>query len=464
MTRWSRSAAFSGARRPCEARRPALAVEHVAGRLEAETREASDAHPGRGADQQHEAEAARVVVDDPRAALQEGPRGRAPPPSSGHDGSRPASPPRRPASMRNEPDMPRCMRSTVPSSSSASRYLARRRRADDRPALQPGRETLGKGKRRSGRRASHARCAPPITGASPRRTVSTSGSSGIRSPAIRTGNRSGADDSVGRPLLWSRRHDERARDDARRRDPFGYASVPSDEKQGRVDDVFSSVARRYDLMNDLMSGGLHRLWKEAMVSALNPPRRRPAGRCSMWPAAPATSRSASPRRPPDARRHRRSTSTANMLDVGRSARAGRPYDGRLDFVEANAEALPLRRRELRRLYDRLRHPQRAPHRGGARRSLSGAEARRAFPLPGILRGRHADARPRLRPLFLQRDPGAWAAWSPATPSPTATWWNRSAAFPTRSASPTWSAPPASGASVAHRCRGGIAALHSGWRI
>ncbi len=53
---------------------------------------------------------------------------------------------------------------------------------------------------------------------------------------------------------------------------FGYDSVPLDEKQGRVDGVFHSVAKRYDLMNDLMSGGLHRLWKDALVTAVNPPR------------------------------------------------------------------------------------------------------------------------------------------------------------------------------------------------
>jgi demethylmenaquinone methyltransferase / 2-methoxy-6-polyprenyl-1,4-benzoquinol methylase len=52
---------------------------------------------------------------------------------------------------------------------------------------------------------------------------------------------------------------------------FGYETVPLSEKQGRVDDVFHSVARRYDLMNDLMSGGLHRLWKNALVRAVNPP-------------------------------------------------------------------------------------------------------------------------------------------------------------------------------------------------
>jgi demethylmenaquinone methyltransferase/2-methoxy-6-polyprenyl-1,4-benzoquinol methylase len=43
--------------------------------------------------------------------------------------------------------------------------------------------------------------------------------------------------------------------------PFGYEEVAPDEKTRRVSGVFSNVARRYDLMNDLMSGGLHRLWK-----------------------------------------------------------------------------------------------------------------------------------------------------------------------------------------------------------
>ena len=51
---------------------------------------------------------------------------------------------------------------------------------------------------------------------------------------------------------------------------FGYRDVPEVEKAGLVRDVFSSVARRYDLMNDLMSGGVHRLWKDAMVEWLNP--------------------------------------------------------------------------------------------------------------------------------------------------------------------------------------------------
>jgi len=56
---------------------------------------------------------------------------------------------------------------------------------------------------------------------------------------------------------------------------FGYRDVPEAEKEGLVREVFSSVAKRYDLMNDLMSGGVHRLWKAAMVEWLDPrPGRR----------------------------------------------------------------------------------------------------------------------------------------------------------------------------------------------
>ena len=53
---------------------------------------------------------------------------------------------------------------------------------------------------------------------------------------------------------------------------FGYEKVPEDEKARRVAGVFDSVASRYDLMNDLMSGGLHRLWKDDLIAMLNPPR------------------------------------------------------------------------------------------------------------------------------------------------------------------------------------------------
>ncbi|EFJ20392.1 hypothetical protein SELMODRAFT_418270 [Selaginella moellendorffii] len=51
---------------------------------------------------------------------------------------------------------------------------------------------------------------------------------------------------------------------------FGFREVPEDEKAGMVGAVFSSVASNYDLMNDIMSGGLHRLWKDRLVSELQP--------------------------------------------------------------------------------------------------------------------------------------------------------------------------------------------------
>ena len=51
---------------------------------------------------------------------------------------------------------------------------------------------------------------------------------------------------------------------------FGARTVPESEKKGLVEGVFTSVASRYDVMNDLMSGGVHRLWKDAMMDWLAP--------------------------------------------------------------------------------------------------------------------------------------------------------------------------------------------------
>ena len=80
---------------------------------------------------------------------------------------------------------------------------------------------------------------------------------------------------------------------------FGQRTVRLDEKQSLVNDVFHSVASRYDLMNDLMSFGLHRAWKDALVAKVRPPldapvpsyrrrgrhrRRRHAGGEGGWPA------------------------------------------------------------------------------------------------------------------------------------------------------------------------------------
>lgn len=59
-------------------------------------------------------------------------------------------------------------------------------------------------------------------------------------------------------------------DDSPKTTHFGEQIVPEEEKKGMVHGVFSSVASRYDLMNDLMSGGVHRVWKDAMMDWLAP--------------------------------------------------------------------------------------------------------------------------------------------------------------------------------------------------
>ncbi len=52
---------------------------------------------------------------------------------------------------------------------------------------------------------------------------------------------------------------------------FGFRTVDEEQRQGLVNEVFSSVANRYDLMNDLMSAGMHRLWKNDLINWMNPP-------------------------------------------------------------------------------------------------------------------------------------------------------------------------------------------------
>jgi demethylmenaquinone methyltransferase/2-methoxy-6-polyprenyl-1,4-benzoquinol methylase len=119
---------------------------------------------------------------------------------------------------------------------------------------------------------------------------------------------------------------------------FGFDTVRLDEKQGRVDHVFRSVAGRYDLMNDLMSAGLHRVWKDALVTAVRPPKARPSRHLDV---AGGTGDVAFRILDAGGAQTRVTVLDINgdMLAVGRE-RAGRRYEGRIDFVEANAEALP----------------------------------------------------------------------------------------------------------------------------
>jgi demethylmenaquinone methyltransferase / 2-methoxy-6-polyprenyl-1,4-benzoquinol methylase len=121
---------------------------------------------------------------------------------------------------------------------------------------------------------------------------------------------------------------------------FGFRDVPLRDKQGLVDDVFASVARRYDLMNDLMSAGLHRAWKDALVTAVNPPKsNRPF---ALLDVAGGTGDIAFRVVDAGGAETRATVMDINgeMLKAGRERAAASHRDDRVIFVEGNAEALP----------------------------------------------------------------------------------------------------------------------------
>ncbi|MEW5421546.1 bifunctional demethylmenaquinone methyltransferase/2-methoxy-6-polyprenyl-1,4-benzoquinol methylase UbiE [Amorphus sp. 3PC139-8] len=127
--------------------------------------------------------------------------------------------------------------------------------------------------------------------------------------------------------------------------PFGFRQVAAGDKQRLVDDVFHRVARRYDLMNDLMSGGLHRAWKDAMVSWLSPPK---AGRSAYRVLDVAGGTGDVAFRILNRGGPGVSVTVADingaMLGVGAERAEKRHLDDRARFVQANAEALPFAER------------------------------------------------------------------------------------------------------------------------
>ena len=125
---------------------------------------------------------------------------------------------------------------------------------------------------------------------------------------------------------------------------FGYEDVPAAEKAGRVKAVFDRVASRYDLMNDLMSAGLHRLWKDAAVARLNP---RP-GEVILDVAGGTGDIARRIQKRVEAIRRRRGGELADihvcdineeMLEAGRRKDGGRGEEG-FSWKVADAEAMP----------------------------------------------------------------------------------------------------------------------------
>jgi demethylmenaquinone methyltransferase/2-methoxy-6-polyprenyl-1,4-benzoquinol methylase len=121
---------------------------------------------------------------------------------------------------------------------------------------------------------------------------------------------------------------------------FGYTTIPLEDKQGRVDDVFHSVARRYDLMNDLMSGGLHRAWKDALLTAVNPPKGdRPFALLDLAGGTGDVAFRVAQAGGPNTR-VTVCDINAEMLAVGAERAAQRGLDHAVTFEQGNAEELP----------------------------------------------------------------------------------------------------------------------------
>ncbi|TPN80628.1 bifunctional demethylmenaquinone methyltransferase/2-methoxy-6-polyprenyl-1,4-benzoquinol methylase UbiE [Mesorhizobium sp. CU2] len=120
---------------------------------------------------------------------------------------------------------------------------------------------------------------------------------------------------------------------------YGFRKVGEGEKQPLVNDVFHKVANRYDLMNDLMSAGLHRLWKDAMVAWLNPPKR------TGWKVLDVAGGTGDIAFRIVEASQRQAHATVldingSMLSVGRDRAEKQGLSANTDFVEANAEELP----------------------------------------------------------------------------------------------------------------------------
>jgi demethylmenaquinone methyltransferase/2-methoxy-6-polyprenyl-1,4-benzoquinol methylase len=121
---------------------------------------------------------------------------------------------------------------------------------------------------------------------------------------------------------------------------FGFRRVAAEVRQGLVNDVFSTVARRYDLMNDLMSGGLHRLWKDDLVAWLAPPRS--ARPFHLVDVAGGTGDIAERVLSAGGAGCRATLCDINpeMVAVARGRLAALSAAGRVSFAIGNAEALP----------------------------------------------------------------------------------------------------------------------------
>ena len=127
---------------------------------------------------------------------------------------------------------------------------------------------------------------------------------------------------------------------------FGFEQVPAEEKASRVGEVFSSVAERYDVMNDLMSVGLHRLWKQQALRLIN---ARPGQQVLDLAAGTGDLSMGLSRQVGKQGRVVMSDINADMLSRGRDRLLNAGVVGNVDYTLADAEQLPF----LPRQFDRI---------------------------------------------------------------------------------------------------------------
>lgn len=118
---------------------------------------------------------------------------------------------------------------------------------------------------------------------------------------------------------------------------FGYETVAKEEKQGKVADVFHSVAAKYDLMNDLMSFGIHRLWKRFTMEFTGV--RKGDSVLDIAGGTGDLTMKFSDMVGPEGRVVLADINES-MLRVGRDRLLDKGYSGNIECVQANAEALP----------------------------------------------------------------------------------------------------------------------------
>lgn len=120
---------------------------------------------------------------------------------------------------------------------------------------------------------------------------------------------------------------------------FGFERVPWDEKRQRVRGVFDSVAPRYDLMNDVMSLGLHRFWKRFTIAKTG----LVSGQCALDVAAGSGDLAVGlARKVGSTGRVVVTDINAAMLGVGRNRLLDAGLAGNVAYVQADAEALPFK--------------------------------------------------------------------------------------------------------------------------